>query len=215
MSGLVDGVNSTFQTQYAPVLTSGSVTVYNASGSVVAVSSIDYSTGEVGLDSAPNYQPLATYTYTPYTAYQINQFLMAGFDEMMGRWVRDNWYLSSSGSVLTFPTEDDVSIYVAYKNPATNELSDPLCSGSIGFSLLRSQVNFYMACCEYAYISRQLMFTAETSVSFREARGGSLDRQKIPENIELALKHAEAKLILALKRAQDQYYPNEIGRAHV
>ena len=206
LSGLVDGANTVFLTQYSPILSSGSLTAYDSSGSVVATSSVDYDTGEVVFPSAPSYQPTATYTATPYTSWQLKSFLMAGFDEMSARWDRPNWYLSSGSSSYIAPTEDDEYIYVVLKNPSDGTLSDPPCYGSVGFSLLRAQTRFYMACCEYAYITRQLMFTAENSINFREARGASIDREQIPKNIDLAMERLERKVVAAMKVAQDQYY---------
>src|SRR5512143_2650505 len=74
LSGLADGTNTAFHTQDAPILSSGSVSVYNASGVGVLVSSVDYDTGEIVMPSAVTYQPTATYTYTPYTTSQIKSF---------------------------------------------------------------------------------------------------------------------------------------------
>lgn len=206
LSGLVDGANATYHTQSAPILSSGSLTIHDGSGSVVLVSSVDYDTGEIVMPSPPDYQPTATYTYTPYTTGQIKSFLMAGFDEMQGRWPRAEWYLSSSTSALTNPTDDDSHIYVVLRSAPTGELTDPSCSGSIAFSLLRSQIRFYMACCEYAYASRQLQFSAETGIAFRETRGAAVDRQAIAKNIDLSLERIEKRLITAMIRAQEEYY---------
>jgi hypothetical protein len=205
MSGVADGTNTTFHTQYYPVLTSGSLTVYNASGSIVAVSSTDYDTGEVVLSSAPSFQPRATYTYTPYTTSELKSLLMAGFDEMESRWTR-GWYLSSSSSALTAPTDDDTNIYIVKKDQSTGALSDPPCSGSLVFSELRAQVRFYMECCRYAYLSRKQVDAAETGISMREARGAAVDRTQVPRNLMAALEAAEKRLVDAMKKAQDQYY---------
>ena len=205
LSGIADGTNTTFHTQYFPVLTSGSLTVYNASGSIVAISSIDYDTGEVVLSAAPSFQPKATYTYLPYTTSQLTSILMAGFDEMESRWSR-GWYLTSSSSALVEATEDSTNIYVASYNQSTGAVSDPICSGSLVFSSLRTQVRFYMACCEYSFLARKLVDASETGISVREARGASIDRTRIPQNMELALSRAESKLVKSMVTAQEQTY---------
>ena len=204
MSGIVDGSNRTFYTQFSPVLTSGSLTTY-VSGSLAAIESTDYDTGVVTLTTAPAKQPDATYTFTPFTSSQQVSMLMSGFDEMQSRWVRSDWYLTSGSVVLTEATEDSTAIYVVQKS-STGSLVDPPCSGSVPFSALRTQVRFYTACCEYAYKSRQLMETAMTGISFRERAGAQLDRSRIPGNIKLALDVAEENVVRTMRAAWDQYY---------
>jgi hypothetical protein len=207
LSGTTDGTNTTFHTQFYPILSSGSLTVFNASGSVIATTSVDYDTGEVVLPNAPSFQPKATYTLTPYTQSQRLSFLISGFLEMQGWWVRDSWYLSSSSTVQTDADEDSTHIYIVKKDETSGSLTDPACSGSIPFSKLPTQIGFYMACCEYAFIKRQLVETSMTSLDFREGRGGvAVNRTQIPKNLQLALTEANQQLIRKLKAAFDQYY---------
>ena len=130
-------------------------------------------------------------------------FLISGFDEMQGRWPRSDWYLSESISSLIDFGEESPTIYIVLKQ-SDGTLIDPPCFGSVPFSELRTQIRFYMACCEYAYVSRQLMYTAENSIAFRESRGASLDRQQVPKNIVLALEEVNKRTMAAMLRAQEQ-----------
>lgn len=204
MMGLVDGSNTTFYTQVSPMLASGSLSVY-VSGSINAYSSVDYDTGTVILANAPTKQPAASYTFTPFTTSQSVSMLMAGFDEMMSRWVRPNWYLSSGSVNLTNPTDTDTAIWIVYQQ-TSGSLIDPQCSGSLPFSQLRTQVRLYMACCEYAYLSRQLTENALTGVSYRERFGTAIDRTKIAPNLKLALDNAEKSVVRTLRAAWDETY---------
>jgi hypothetical protein len=89
-----------------------------------------------------------------------------------------------------------------------SSLIDPQCSGSLPFSQLRTQIRLYMACCEYAYLNRQLVENALTGVSFRERFGTSLDRTQIAKNLGLALDRLESKVNQALRSAWDETYQN-------
>ena len=204
LSGIVDGSNRTFYAQFSPVLTSGSLTAY-VSGSVVSVESTDYETGVITLSNAPAKQPDATYTFTPFTNNQQVSMLMSGFDEMQSRWVRPDWFLSSGSVVLVSPTEDDTAIFMVQRQ-TSGSLVDPPCSGSVPFSWLRTQVRFYMACCTYSYLARQLTETALTGISFRERAGAQIDRTRIPANIKLALDVAEENVIRSMRAAWDEFY---------
>jgi len=204
LSGIVDGSNAIFHTQYFPLLTSGSFIAY-VSGSVVGVASIDYDTGTAVLASAPASQPTADYTFTPFTTRQQVSLLISGFDQMQARWDRD-WTLSSGSTSYIPPTEDDPAIYVGQVDRTTDSLADPPCSGSLPFSILRTQVGFYLACCEYTYLFSQLVGTALTGIAYRERAGAQLDRTRIPGNLKLALDVAEAGLNRAMQAAQDEYY---------
>jgi hypothetical protein len=205
MSGLVDGSNKTFRTQLFPVLATGGFNVFT-SGSVISVDFTDTDTGTVVLTTAPTVQPEASYTYTPFTTEQQLSLLVAGFDEMQLRWVRSDWHLSSSGSTVVPADESSTAIYIVQDSTTSGSAIDPPCSGSVPFSMCRTQIRFYMACCEYAYLARQLTETALTGVSYRERAGAQLDRSRIPQNIKLALDQCEKALIRALKAAWDEYY---------
>ncbi len=206
LSGIVDGANLTFHTQFAPLLTSGSIVTY-ASGSIFSYSDVDYETGRVTFTNAPVKQPDASYTFTPFTASQQASMLMAGFDEMQSRWVRSDFRLSSGSTMYVPATEYDSAIYLCQLDPSTSgSVIDPPSSGSIPFSLCRTQIRFYMACCSYSYQARQLMETSMTGVSFRERSGAQLDRTRIPQNVKLALDETEKSLIRALKAAWDEFY---------
>jgi hypothetical protein len=205
LSGIVDGSNTVFYTQYAPVLTSGSLLGY-ASGSLFAVATMDYDTGCVEFTTAPAKQPDATYTYTPFTQSQQVSMLMAGYDELSSRWLRENWYLSSGSAVLTLPTDTDPNIWLVYSDASGSVLTDPACGATMTFSTSRLQVRLYMACCEYSYLTRQLVETSLSGVSFRERFGTALDRMQIPKNLSLALDRLESNLTRILRVAQEEYY---------
>jgi hypothetical protein len=207
LSGIVDGSNKTFYTQFSPVLTSGSLIAY-VSGSPVVVDSTDYDTGTIVLSGIPSKQPDATYTYTPFTVSQRVSMLMSGFDEMQSRWVRSDWY-ASSGSVapVVTPTEDDTNIFIVQLT-SSGSLIDPQCSGPVPFSELRTQIRFYMACCEYSYLARQLTENALTGISFRERAGAQIDRTRIVPNLKMALDTAESNAVRTMRAAWDQYYVN-------
>ena len=204
LSGLLDGSNRVFHTQYYPTLSSGSMSVY-VSGTSLVVSSVDYDTGEVTLSGSPSAQPMASYTFIPLTSPQFKSLLIDGFDEMQSRWVRSGYKLSS-GSMAPWvePTEDSAAIYLVYEN-ASGSLCDPVISGSVVFSRSRTQINFYMACCEFRFLERMHAESAMNAIGFREGRGGaSFDRQRVPDAMRELLGMKERQLIMAMKSAMDE-----------
>lgn len=206
LSGTADGLNCVFHTQYYPVLTSGSLAAFDSLGVSLSVSSVDYDSGEVVLASAPTAQPSATYTMTPYTTGQLASFLIAGFDEMMARWPRENWFLSASDAAYVAGAEDAAHLYLCYIDSSTGVPADPQCSGSTPFSKLRTQIAFFIACCQYAFVARQHVENSLSGIDFRESRGAAINRTAIPKNLAEALTRLNEEVIRAMKSAQDQYY---------
>lgn len=206
LSGIVDGVNSVFYTQFYPILASGSLTVSSASGSTIATTSVDYDTGEIVLPNAPSFQPRATYTFTPFTSGQRLSFLISGFEEMQGRWVRETWRLTSGSSSYIAADETSTHIYIADYDSVSGSVSDPKCYGNEVFSNLPTQVGFYMVCCEYAYIKRQMVEGALNGIEFREGRGVLVNRMDVPKHLALALEETDKQVIRKMKAAFDQYY---------
>lgn len=197
LSGIADGENVTFFTNYSPILTSGSLGVYVKG--IAQSGSADYDTGEVTLDFPPVTQPAATYTFTPYTATQILQFLIWGFDEMEMRWLR-NWKLVDvSGNPAD---ETSTNLYVSDSAGA-----DPTC-GAFIFSQSRVQVAFLMLCTEYRYYLTQQGEASISDFLFREGvRGMTVDKTDRSLNINRVIANLEERLKLALERAMEQYYP--------
>jgi hypothetical protein len=197
LSGLVDKVNTVFQTTYYPLLTSGSLQVYT-SGSLVS-GTADYNTGEITFDSAPLVQPKATYTFTNYTTDQLLMFMLNGFDEMELRWERE-WKLVDQNGNLADQTSG--SLYVVDANG-----NDPTC-GVTSFSQSRVQVAFFLACVEYRMRLTQFGQAANTDYSYRSTGGITVDKSKRPSNFDLNVKALDGRLARALKMAQEQYYVN-------
>lgn len=195
--GFVDGTNKTFFTNYKPLLTSGSAAVYVGPNQVGGTA--DFETGEITLTAAPIDQPVATYTFTPYTPTQILQFVISGFDEMEGRWSRD-WKLVDGSGVVA--DETSAQILVADKDG-----NDPTC-GNFLFSTSRIQQALLTACCEYKYTETQLLEAAIGDFQYREGlRGMLVDKTIRPENIERALKVLDETVKRVMQEAMDSYYP--------
>ncbi len=197
LSGVLDGVNKVFYTNYFPLLTLGSFTVYDGTSQVSGTA--NYDTGEVTLNLAPANQPVASYTFTPYTATQILNFLISGFDEMEMRWTR-LWKLVNAAGVAA--DETSANIYVADKNGA-----DPVV-GDLVFSTSRASIALLMACVELRYYLSQLGEAAIADFMFRETlRGLTVDKSRVPQNLDLMVARAEKRVEMALQAAQNAAYP--------
>lgn len=184
LSGILDGNNKVFNTQYSPVLTSGSVGFY-VNGSLVP-GTMDYNTGELTLTTAPSAQPFATYTFTPYTSFQTLQFLLRGFDEMETLWPRSWRVVDASGN---YADETSANLYVV--DSAGN---DPTV-GSLLFSASRNQIALLMAASEYGFLKTRYYSAAGSDYMWRETvRGMTIDKQKRPENLKGAVEMARENL---------------------
>lgn len=196
LSGVVDGQNKVFHTNFYPMLTTGSLVV--KAGVNLATGTADYGTGEIELDQAPAVQPVATYTFTPYTPTQIAQFLFGGFDEMELRWLRNYRLVDGSGNPAS---ESSAAILVVDSDGA-----DPPF-GSFTFSASRAQIAFLMLCAEYRMYSAEAGNAAINDFSFREQlRGMAVDKSQRPKNLEALLARLEKRLALALDIAQSEFF---------
>lgn len=194
--GIVDGSNKVFHTNYAPVLTSGCLGVY-VNGSLVPAMA-DYNTGRIELTSAPSYQPLADYTFTPYTTTQMLQFMLKGFGFMEGFWQRGYRLVDTSGSPAN-ETSDAILVVDSSGN-------DPSV-GSTYFSQSISQIAYLMACCDYALVSIQLTHSARTSYMWRETvRGMTVDKTDMPKNLRMALEAVKEQMDALQSGAMEEIY---------
>ena len=190
--GTVDGANKTFYTNYSPILTSGSLYVYNTAGSAQA-GSADYDTGEITLNTAPTAQLTATYTFIPYTNAQQLSFLIQGFYEMEGRSSFGFRLIDASGVAAN---EDSTNIYLDYAG------ADPISNSPH----MRA---YFLACCRYAYLMAQLSGGAVTDYMWRETvRGMTVDKSKRPSNLALAVEAAERAIKAAQAEAENAFYIN-------
>lgn len=198
LTGLVDGVNRTFFTNYAPILTSGSLAVWVNAVSVPGTYNAD--TGEVTLTTPPLYPPVASYTFTPYTATQILQFLIGGFQVMEGEWWGRDWKLVDGAGA--FADETSANLYVADKNG-----TDPVC-GSFTFATSWAQISFYLACVNLHYLRTTQQIKAGHAYMWRETvRGMTVDQSRLPGNLAVSVEQQERAVARALANAQDQVYP--------
>lgn len=190
LSGVVDGSNKIFHTNYAPILSSGSVAVYVGANALSGT--YDADTGEVTTGSAPAVQPVATYTFTPYTLSQRLSFLIAGFWTLESEWPRGWKVVDASGA------EADENSAVLYVQDSSS--NDPLTNAPY-------QVAAYMAACRYTYLLTLLTGAAITDYSWRETiRGMSVDKSKRPSNLTQAVEQAYQAMKRAIQNAQDKFY---------
>jgi len=205
LSGLVDGSNRVFRTTYYPLLTSGSIIVYEGGSEVLPSGyGVDYDTGAVIFDTAPDVQPEADYAYSELTQEQFIDILMAGFDQMEGRWNRE-FVLSSKSDTYAAADRNSEHIYIVLRG-ANSEVCDPPFRGNT-FSASRTQIGFFIACCEYAMLEMRANDAAPSLYSFREGTGGlTVDKSRIPANLERALVRKEGQLAQVLDIAQGEYY---------
>lgn len=197
LSGLVDSANKVFFSSYAPIQSSGSVVVRDSSGSKIG-GTFDADTGEIELTSAPSSQPVATYTFTPYTVSQQLSFLIQGFQEMESRWFR-GWALQDVDGVSA--DENSANIYVVNSSG-----SDP-STGQSTFGTSQAQIGFFMSCVRYVYLLTQLTGSAIGDFMWRESmRGMTVDQSKRPGNLDKAVERAEGAMVSAMYNAQDEHY---------
>lgn len=195
LSGLVNGSNKIFYCNLFPLLSSGStpLVVYDGVNSVAG--SADYDTGEITLTAAPAAQPLATYTYTPYTGTQVIRFLVSGLDEMESRWPRGYTLVDALGQPAN---ETSAQLLVA-----NAQGQEPVIAGDVTFSTSRVQPALLIACADYAYNVSVLGEAARTDHLVREGiRGMTIDKTKRPANMEVALDRLNKKVEDILFSAQ-------------
>jgi hypothetical protein len=195
LSGLVNGSNKVFYTTLFPLLSSGStpLIVYDGVNSVVGAA--DFDTGEITLNNVPTNQPLATYTFTPYTGQQVIRFLVSGLDEMESRWPRGYTLVDALGNPAN---ETSAQLLIS-----DGQGQDPQITGNLTFSQSRVQPALLIACADYAYNVSVLGEAARTDHLVREGiRGMTIDKSKRPANMEVALERLNAKVEDILFSAQ-------------
>lgn len=191
LSGVVNGINKIFYTNYFPILSSGSLTVYDSAGSTYA-GTVDLDTGEVEVVAAPSNQLAATYAYTPYTVAVQLGFLISGFQVMESFWPRGFRLLDSGGN----PADEDSDALIVDDG-----------SGGDPFTGKATQLGLFVAACRYTYLLTLLTGAANTDYAWREtARGMSVDKSRRPGNLAQAVETAKALLDQALGDAQIAWY---------
>ena len=206
LSGVVDGANTVFHTNYFPILASGSLVV--RVGNAVVGGTANYDTGEVTLTAPPATQPVASYTFTPYTNTQILQFLLMGFDEMERRYPRNWQVVDLLGAAAT---EESANLYVADEDGA-----EPVILGDLIFSASRLHIGFLQLCAEYRYYRAVHGLKAMTSYMWRETvRGMTVDQSKVPLNMKEFLEALEGDLELAATAIDASYHGGEVYGGYV
>jgi hypothetical protein len=197
LAGRLTGTNRVFRTGFFPLLTSGSLTVTDSSGSVLS-GVADYNTGVVTLDGVPALQPLANYTYTPLTTTQTTQVLIRGFEDMELRFPR-NWKLvTAQGGPLAI--ESSLAILVADSTG-----SNPNCNGIL-FDASPLQMAFLHLCTRFAYLSTQHDTAAITDYSYKESRGTAIDKSRRPGNLNDLLRRLNGEIEGMLPSVQEDFY---------
>jgi len=205
LDGIPDGSNLLFRTQYRPVLSTETVTVYSSmSGDTVSSGSytVDHDSGSVLFTSnaAPSSQPAISYTWANQTLRQFKQILIDGFTTME-MLVHRGWRLSSGSYTYSAATEDDANIFVV----GASGLSDPAC-GDVTFSTSRAQTGFFQCCCRLAYLNNRLLQSAEHDIDYREDRGATITRTKRTPNLERAFNVEWQKMLRYIESVYDEVY---------
>ena len=201
---MVDGVNTVFYANYYPILSSGSLALYVGGNTAVASTnySIDYDAGCFTLTPAPVSQPQASYTFAKYTETIMRSVMVAGFDEMEGRWFR-GLSLSSALSAVTPITESSSAAYLVDSSG-----SDPTV-GSITWSQSRAQIDFYAKCTQLAFYRTLAGEHALSDFIWKEAQGLFIDKSKTVPNLMLVIASLEKALQKIQEGAQLEWYGSD------
>ena len=162
LEGLVDGTNKVFYLAHFPVSSSGSLAVYNASGTAISSGSYSvesYETGVVSFTTAPSEQYTTSYTAQALTDTELENVVKDGFDKMEAEYNR-NWSLVDSGGET-------------YVSSSSSSVIDPV-TGSYTFGTSRLQVKLYLLCCEYELIKARAKYAAAYHMRYRESRTGGV-----------------------------------------
>lgn len=189
LTGLVNGSNTTFFVARPPV--SGTVLVYDSSGSPITVSAQDADSGRVVLASAPVAPCTATYTHRMYTDTAMLGYAEEGF-RYMETLLHRGYYLVNSGGV--YYVSSDASVVV-----------DPVI-GSTTFSASVLQTRFLDLCAWYVFVRSQQAESAANAIQVREERMGGLlmDRSRQWPAWEALAEKAQAELEQAMHRAAEE-----------
>ncbi len=162
LEGLVDAVNKIFYLAHFPISSSGSLAIYNASGTVISSGSYSvesYETGVVSFTTAPGEQYTASYTTQALTDTELENVVKDGFDKMEAEYNR-NWSLVDSGGET-------------YVSSSSSSVVDPV-TGSYTFGTSRLQVKLYLLCCDYELIKARAKYAAAYHMRYRESRTGGV-----------------------------------------
>lgn len=201
LSGVVDGVNTIFYANYYPILSSGSMAVYVGGNTATAASTytVDYDAGCFTFSPAPVSQPQASYTFAKYTESIMRSVMVAGFDEMEGRWFR-GLFLSSTLNSVTPITESSSTAYLVNSSG-----SDPTI-GAITWSQSRAQIDFYAKCTQLAFYRSLAGEHALSDFIWKEAAGLWIDKSKTVPNLMLVIEQLEKDLLRLQNSAQYEWY---------
>ena len=201
LSGVVDGANTVFYANYYPILSSGSLALYAGGNTPVASSSytVDYDAGCFTLTPAPVSQPQASYTFAKYTESIMRSVMVAGFDEMEGRWYR-SLFLSDTLNTVVPITESSSAAYIVDSTG-----SDPAV-GAITWSQSRAQIDFYAKCTQLAFYRTLAGEHALSDFIWKEAQGLFVDKSKTVPNLLAVIKQLEADLQRTQNSAQFEWY---------
>jgi hypothetical protein len=198
LEGLADGVNPIFHLPNTPADPDATLTVHDLSTGSAATgyTVLSYDAGSLRFSSGsiPTETLYASYTAQALSNTKLLDLCRAGFDDMQSRWARP-YYLVS----------DTLETYIS-DNQAT--VVDPTC-GTTTFGASRVQIDFLLACCEYALVKGLMTDLALKNFAYREERLGGLmiDRSRnaaaMQPLLDLADKKAEQKLYAARSAADD------------
>lgn len=204
LSGVVDGVNTIFYANYYPLLSSGSIGLYVGGNTAVSASAytIDYDAGCFVLTPAPVSQPSANYTFAKYSETIIRSVMVAGFDEMEGRWLR-GLTLSDTLSAIAPITE-----YSSHAYLVDSSGSDPQV-GAITWSQSRAQIDFYAKCTQLAFYRTLAGEHALSDFIWKEAQGLFIDKSKTVPNLMAVIAELEKAMAKVQENAQLEWYGSD------
>jgi hypothetical protein len=198
LEGLADGVNPIFHLPNTPADSNSTLTVHDlkTGAAVTGYTVLSYDAGSLrfGSGSIPTSTLYASYTAQALSSTKLLDLCRAGFDDMQSRWARPYYLVSDSNE--TFISSD------------ASVVTDPIC-GAETFSASRVQIDFLLACCEYALVKGLMTDLALKNFAYREERMGGLmiDRSRnaaaMQPLLDLADKKAEQKLYAARSAADD------------
>lgn len=191
LSGLADGSNKLFYLPVAPG-ESGSLTVHDASGTVISALTVDYATGLVTFTTAPTDLVYGTYTALAMSDARLTAFIRDGFAEMQKRYLR-TLYLIASGPDVVISSDPASAV-------------EPVVGG-LAFSVNDVQKRFWHLCTRYVMCEAALEDKALSAKMFRESgriTSLQIDETKMPQNIQAMLTALDASIERAAKAIAEQ-----------
>jgi hypothetical protein len=151
-----------------------------------------------------------TYKWSNMTDDTVVNLLASGVEEMESRWPRRFKMVDSDGTTVIYP-EDATEI-----NVVDSGGSDPTC-GNDTFSTSLAEIRFLMACANYAWLSETMGRSAVGDFMYREDRGITVDKRRVPLNIGIALENADKAVKATMRGAQAKYYTDgsHLGEAQL